>query len=250
MHTSDSTIDQRIQAFCRNRYVYGKLLDVYHFELEQDYFNSKRWLINRLVCGYGVICGLDVHVRRDGRSIEVTRGVAIDKWGREIVVPGTSQPVPLPESPAHAARPHDECEDEDAVHVCICYHECLADPVPVLQGECCDGPVCTPGSICERYSIEFRQGRIPAIDTDCPVPDLVSGNRINYPALANYVSGDCPEPPEDPCIVLANIDLPDPGKPLDADAINIAVRPIVYGNDLLHDFLVCLTGRGRPERAK
>ena len=39
----------------RNNYFYGKLLDVRHFTLEQSYFNAKRWLMNRLTLGSGVV---------------------------------------------------------------------------------------------------------------------------------------------------------------------------------------------------
>ena len=70
----------------RNRFFYGKLLDVFHFELEQDYFNSKRQMLNRLVTGYGVVCGLNVLIGPDNQSVVVTPGVALDKCGREIVV--------------------------------------------------------------------------------------------------------------------------------------------------------------------
>jgi hypothetical protein len=80
----------------RNRYFYGKMLDVYHFELEQNYFNSKRWLLNRLVSGYGVVCGLNVLLSSDLKSLYVTPGVAIDKCGHEIVVCQPSVPIPLP----------------------------------------------------------------------------------------------------------------------------------------------------------
>jgi hypothetical protein len=80
----------------RNRYFYGKMLDVYHFELEQNYFNSKRWLLNRLVSGYGVVCGLNVLLSSDLKSLYVTPGVAIDKCGHEIIVCKPSAPIPLP----------------------------------------------------------------------------------------------------------------------------------------------------------
>jgi hypothetical protein len=80
----------------RNRYFYGKMLDVFHFELEQNYFNSKRWLLNRLVSGYGVVCGLNVLLSSDGKSIYVTPGVAIDKCGHEIILCQPSAPIPLP----------------------------------------------------------------------------------------------------------------------------------------------------------
>src|SRR5262245_20843278 len=80
----------------RNRYFYGKMLDVYHFELEQNYFNGKRWLLNRLVSGYGVVSGLNVLLSSDLKSIYVTPGVAIDKCGHEIIVCNPSAPIVLP----------------------------------------------------------------------------------------------------------------------------------------------------------
>src|SRR6476620_8900546 len=85
-----------LETFVRNRYFYGKMLDVLHFEMEQDYSNSKRWLLNRLVTGYGVVCGLDVQPAPEGRAVVVTSGVAIDRAGREIVVPRTSPPIDIP----------------------------------------------------------------------------------------------------------------------------------------------------------
>ena len=44
--------------FERNRYFYGKLLTVRDFEVEQRYHCTKRALLNRLVHGAGVVCGL------------------------------------------------------------------------------------------------------------------------------------------------------------------------------------------------
>jgi hypothetical protein len=70
----------------RNRYFYGKLLDVYHFEMEQTYFNSKRWLLNRFVTGPGVVCGLDVELTPDRQGVIVQPGLAIDRCGHEVIV--------------------------------------------------------------------------------------------------------------------------------------------------------------------
>jgi len=242
-----ATCAASVKTFVRNRYFYGKLLDVFHFELEQNYLNAKRWLLTRLVTGYGVICGLGVDAGSDGQSVVVQAGVAIDRWGREITVPNTSKPVallPLPAQTPPASHPPDECDcDEHWIHLLICYHECLSDPVPALGGDCDQSAMCSPGAIRERYELVFKRGRLPSIDTDCSVPDLISRTRINYPALAQYVSSPCPDCPDDPCIALANVHLPDPGKTLQSDSIDIAVRPIVYTNDLLHDLLICLTSK-------
>src|SRR4051794_27370254 len=69
----------------RNNYFYGKLLDEGHFKLEQWYFMSKRWTLNRLTLGSGIVCGLELHVV-DGKLV-VESGAAIDGLGREIVMP-------------------------------------------------------------------------------------------------------------------------------------------------------------------
>src|SRR5205823_3478837 len=49
-----------LQTPRRNHYYYSKLMDVLHFEMEQRYEMSKRWLLNRTVLGSGVICGLEL----------------------------------------------------------------------------------------------------------------------------------------------------------------------------------------------
>ena len=79
---------RQLSAPARNNYFYGKLLDVQHFTLEQRYFNNKRWLLNRLVLGSGIVCGLNLTVTDDHVCLQP--GVAIDPLGREIIVPQTT----------------------------------------------------------------------------------------------------------------------------------------------------------------
>lgn len=246
-----------LRAPVRNRYFYGKLLDAYHFQLETDYANSKRWLINRLVLGYGVVCGLDVRAGPEPNQIRIMPGVAIDKLGREVIVDRPTEPITIPDHVLRdAADAYEQSEDEDeepCVQVLLCYHECETDPVPVLAGDCRDGEACAPGTIRERYKISFKEGCAPPVDRDCNIPHVISGGRINYPALAIWVSDDCPEPPADPCITLANVRLSEDeggyrhkGRPEDID---ITVRPIVYGNDLLFELLKAVMS-GSPSRGR
>jgi hypothetical protein len=182
----------------RNRYFYGKLLDAYHFELETDYFNQKRWLINRMVLGYGVVCGLDVEAGPERDTVVVKPGLALDKWGREIVVPEETGPISLlrcgrrrerrrpttqtsdaehkPEANPEQKQEGDPkrqqppCEETDPkrqmppryeefdVRVVICYHECESDPVPVRAGDCETVDPCAPGAVRERYRLCIRDG--------------------------------------------------------------------------------------------
>src|SRR5919205_115235 len=88
MTTELTAVDFLTRTVDRNRYFYGKLMTVRDFLREQEYFNGKRWLINRLLFGSGVACGLEVApVPAEGKTvIDIQRGVAIDPIGREITV--------------------------------------------------------------------------------------------------------------------------------------------------------------------
>ncbi|MCX6581391.1 MAG: hypothetical protein NT166_14555 [Candidatus Aminicenantes bacterium] len=97
-NSNDNKTGFGLSQFQRNRYFYGKLMTVKDFEVEQDYLNEKRHLLNRLVNGVGIICGLtpdDVEISNIGSNIKIkfkTGGAAIDGWGREIVVPIEDNP--------------------------------------------------------------------------------------------------------------------------------------------------------------
>ncbi len=116
----------KIPIFERNNYYYGKLLTVRDYEDEQCYFNEKRWLINRMVNGWGVVCGLDVEripiskgpceeIKYDETKVLVKPGLAIDCCGREILVcKDVEVSLPLDES---------ECPSEETEKV-----ECPEEP--------------------------------------------------------------------------------------------------------------------------
>lgn len=78
-------ISNQLKVFERNRYFYGKLLTAEDFITEQNYFNDKRRLLNSMLFGSGVVTGLGV-VKLDDQSVAVDSGVALDSYGREIIV--------------------------------------------------------------------------------------------------------------------------------------------------------------------
>lgn len=79
-------ITDELKAPQRNRYFYGKLLTAEDFIAEQNYFNAKIRLMNRLLFGSGVIAGLNV-IKTDENGAAIESGVALDSAGREIIVP-------------------------------------------------------------------------------------------------------------------------------------------------------------------
>lgn len=229
----------------RNRYFFGKLLDADHFELETDYLNGKRWLLNRLVTGYGVVCGLDVELAPDGTAIVIRSGVAIDKHGREVIVPDSTPVIPIPD---HLLVPRSDEEEDRYIQVLLCYNECPVEPAPVMAGGCNEPEPCEAGVILERYKVEFREGCVPKTGADLQIPDVIKGGEFracnfDYDRLVKVVSEECPACPRDPCIPLAEIKL-------EADeaghctgsqgGIDITVRPIVFTNDLLYQLLLSL----------
>ena len=237
-YSDDSVTQCGLRPFERNNYFHGKLLDVFHFELEQNYLNGKRWLLNRLISGHGVVCGLDVLPARDGRSVYVTPGVALDRAGHELIVPRQSAPVALPTRllPAEGGEP----KKDDYVHVCVLFQPCETEPTPVLVDDCGKVTSCAAAAVQERYKLCIREGKGPDIACECRVPEVLLNGRINYATLVERVTRHCPAVPADLCIPLANICL-NGNDPITATSIDICVRPIVYTNDLLFDIILSLT---------
>ncbi|MDD2973369.1 MAG: hypothetical protein PHE02_14690 [Lachnospiraceae bacterium] len=77
--------NNQLLPFERNRYYMGKMLTSADFQTEQSYFNNKRRFINQTIFGAGIVCGCGVY-SLDDLSIIVESGVAIDDYGREIVI--------------------------------------------------------------------------------------------------------------------------------------------------------------------
>jgi len=141
----------------------------------------------------------------------------------------------------------DKCDDDDWVHLVICYQEWKTDPEPVLAGGCDTTDRCSPGAVREGYELHLEPGRVPDIDVDCSIPNLIKGNSVNYRALAEWVSEPCDEHIEC-CITLGNIRRPPSDRRLELNDIDIAVRPIVYSLDLLWELVLSLTHEPQGRR--
>ncbi len=174
----------------RNQYFYGKRMDVQHFQLEQDYGKLKRWMLNRLTLGMGVLCGLDVSI--DNGRVCVETGVAIDGLGREIVVPvracidpfadadpccgGTTvapsptpapapTPAPTPAPPSSTVPPTVSHPSDDTpvsvMTLWLCYKECRADYQPALVSDCGTRDHCAAGTVVESFCLKVTDGGAP-----------------------------------------------------------------------------------------
>jgi hypothetical protein len=152
MATDISAVDYLTRSVDRNRYFYGKLMTVRDFLREQEYFNSKRWLINRLLFGSGIVCGLEVAAVGGADSatvVEIQPGVAFDQLGREVTVSNRER-VDLAKLVTPDLPPGGTAETN--LLVCLNYHECPKEPVPSLSGSPCD-EVCESNRVGETFTV-------------------------------------------------------------------------------------------------
>lgn len=104
----------------RNNYFLGKLMTARDFFSEQEYFNSKRRLGNRFMFSPGIIAGMNIFLT-DDKTFSLESGIAIDYYGREIVVPSPCiRKFDLVEG-------FDKFKTKPLVYLCIRYEESLGE---------------------------------------------------------------------------------------------------------------------------
>ena len=249
-----------------NNYFYGKLMDVPHFQMEQNYFINQRWLLNRLSLGQGVLCGLGVVAQ--GAQICVSPGVAVDTQGREIVVPSATCLNPW-QLTGPCGQPSTVLDNsvEHTVSICISFKECSTDLTPVLVTDCNTREQCYPGTIVETFCLCVREfstratvqpapqpaanltppgaaQAVPAAVTTSPIcAALQKGTNAadRKKLLCTALSGPCRPPAADSCLVLATVELMADGKIGAIDTCTYRQR--VYSNTVLLDLILCLSDR-------
>jgi hypothetical protein len=144
--------------FKRVRYFHGMLMTDRDFREEQIYHNEKRKLLNRMLQGWGVVCGLGIKETSPKSSkIIITPGMALDCCGNEILVCEDFE-VDLKKETCicpDTSKDKDPCaemgkdEKECKYYVAIKYNEVPTDPVPVY----------TPSGGCEDKVCEYSRTR-------------------------------------------------------------------------------------------
>ncbi|MCP4368026.1 MAG: hypothetical protein GY797_07935 [Deltaproteobacteria bacterium] len=223
--------------FERMIYYFGKLMTESDFRSEQKYMNEKRWLLNRLGIGWGVLCGLKVEVHETDKSkIIINPGFAIDDSGREIRLE-----KPVCKDLKDVVIPGDKRE----LYISIKYCEFPAKPVPIPKEVC--GPSaneCLHNSIYESFKIIVsfekpetgpeKTSHIPGCEDDCV-------NLLDGPCLDSLK--ECHKPESCKPIPLAKVSFG-----LD-DCSNIVVtkppdncdgRKLAFSNEKLYEMIRCL----------
>jgi Protein of unknown function (DUF2793) len=163
MANTGTTGECLIGSVKRNRYFYGKLMTVRDFSQEQLYFNSKRWLINRLLLGSGIICGLGL---RSGTGdlkptqVEIEPGLAINPAGQEITVTRNSR-VDL----GVLGITPPQTGSTRSIFLRLLYHECPDEPTPSVNASPCD-EVCESNRINETFTVTWGDAGGDATEPD------------------------------------------------------------------------------------
>jgi len=189
--------------FRRLRYFHGMLLDDKDFQAEQQYHAGKRRLLNRMLHGSGVVCGLDIKGKKDGQWIEISSGLALDCSGNEIWVPKTQHVdlnslLPPKDKPKNAECK--EVEDQGDVktyYIGIRYEEKPTNPVSVYL----------PSGSCEEKTCEnsrYKEGFCIEVVDCCPekyppglLKTLCDCENGVLPDSSTQLCRDCGQPPKD-----------------------------------------------------
>jgi hypothetical protein len=156
------------QSLDRNRYFYGKLMTVRDFTQEQLYFNAKRWLLNRLLFGSGVIYGLKVSaVTGEPTSIVIAPGLALDPLGREVTVEavagGNDVDLAGVKVDLTSLVPKPTVGNYADGFICLSYRVCPKDPVPSLKSSSCDQG-CESNRWSETFEVSWDPDTNPTVD--------------------------------------------------------------------------------------
>jgi hypothetical protein len=219
----------------RLSYVPRQLLTADDMRAEQEYFREKQRRHNRLLHGWGVVCGLEVV--KDTRSdrpfwVNVRPGYALGPYGDEICVP---EEVPL--DLTHCARPPVACDQTlgdppplgtTPILVRIRYAECKTRPIRTLPAGCgCDETACEYSRIRDGFEVQC-----------IPVPaeklkKLLVASREPAVGKTGQLQKDkarpCPPCPSDPWVPLAQIS---PSKKTEDGVVVVVVDETLIHNEV------------------
>ncbi len=228
----------------RPRYFPRQLITPDDLTLEQDYFRNKLRRHNRMLHGWGVVCGAkvcpvassDTATGDTGSAassyqpwvVSVSKGYILGPYGDEIIIDccrtvdlrtaGTSGVTgePCVEAPDPWCTDVFVKRDPTApLYVAVKYRECRTRPVRVQPIGCgCDDTQCEYSRVRDGYEI--------GILTQCP------DSQMNPPKLDDLGKGstpDCPDCPSSPWVVLAKVVVDEDGTIASID--NCSCRRIV-----------------------
>lgn len=235
MSTDTSKKSCDYNAYKRVRYFHGMLLTERDFQEEQIYHQEKRRLLNRMLHGWGVVCGLGVKpTKPDSSKVVITSGMALDCLGNEIVVCNDFEVdlKKLPDLCPDTGAKRDPCAERETqdckYYIGIKYTEVPTDPVAVyLPGGSCEEKTCEYSRIREGFCVNLFKSPpchavLPKDGLFQDIVDCTKGEASNEDKLKcvtkvidDFHSSFCEQPypcptcccDGEPYVILGSIDL-------------------------------------------
>lgn len=223
----------------RVRYYPRQLMTVEDMQVEQEYFRQKLRRHNRMLHGWGVVCGLSVSAAPvDGApwQVLISEGYALSPQGDEIDLPDgfcfdlAKCGLAGGDNPCEPGRPAPQPANQrrTGVFLAIRYRECPTRPVRTQPGGCgCDGGDCEYSRIRDDFEIACL----------LDLPETHRPNRDQRDLCSIIREGEtppCPGCPEEPWVVLAFIQLPNKMDiELSPNGINNRARHILVSTAML-----------------
>ena len=210
----------------RPRYYARQLVTPAELNLEASYFQDRLRRHNRLLHGWGVICGALVCRVADPAGgaqpwkVKITPGNLIDPYGNEIgilaeriVDLGSGGAAVTAQDPA--GEPSDPWCSEvwtqpaaGPVWVAVKYYQGMARPVRIPPAGCsCDDSTCEYSRWCDGYQVGLL--------SDCPASHKVSPPSLDNLGAVKVTA--CPSEPADPWVVLASVKVDSDGQITEID---------------------------------
>src|SRR5215213_2804092 len=206
--------------FEKNNYFYGKQFTVRDLLQEQSYLNEKRQLVNRMVLGWGVVCGLNVRWEKKERRFVVSEGMALDCCGHEIIVCEEKR-FDFQDYDEQCRRAREKPGHEEKYVLCLEYDECRSEPVELSAAGCDEKSRTEYNRIREGYKLRLKKwaeacpkqpyGSVACLDrykkkvtsgeseiTNCETEKI-------HQYLCHSLAAGCPECEACDCVVLATI---------------------------------------------
>jgi hypothetical protein len=232
---------QELTSAKRNNYFAGQMLTERDFSQEQEYHQSKTKQHNRYLHGFGVVCGLRVVPFESGKPgyVIVEPGLALDPWGREIVVP---EPVEFEFGEYFNG-------DEKALFIVLEYQEYPTEMVPSLR-EPAEESESEPSRILESFKLSARHEppetayRVSSKLSELlakAIREKLKAEQL-HALLCEHVSQPCMSCDPDPAVILAQVQIPTQGAITVADIDNCSYRHLALSTDLVLGMVVHILG--------
>ena len=204
-------------------YFPNMLLTADEMRAADEYFRVKLRRHNRMLHGWGVVCGGEVIALKTKWQVKVGKTYVITPAGDEICIPEDITfdlasdspkaydpcPRPTPCSPAGAVK----AAEGKTIYLAVCYSECNTRPVRIHPAGCgcgCDDSACEYSRVRESYELVcldvLPESHQKATDADSKLKKLmfeyIDKKDKNLPIPV------CPPHTDDCCVVLAKITLP------------------------------------------